>query len=1140
MSNLSRKVVAVGLSVATVAWFAGSVITASAATTAELQAQIAQLLAQISALQAQLGTGSTSSASYSFAKDLTLGSKGADVKGLQQFLNNNGYTVAATGAGSKGLETEYFGPATKAALAKFQAAKGISPAAGYFGPKTRQVVNATAGTGGTTTGGTTTGGTTTGGTVVAPASGLAVSVASNNPAAGALISSTNSAAARVPVLAFNLTAGTASGITVTNLKFHKTGVVADSAISGAYLVQNGKVLYQYTSVNSGVVEFAGIALNIAAGQTANLVLAIDPATNLSAGNTISFAMTAATDVTATDATSAAVTASGLFPLSGNVFTVTSVSNPQIASVTFASSSVGTTVYAGTNGVLVSQWTATVNNSPVNLTSVNFKVVGSATKTDLKNVKFLVNGTQAGTTLAALSADGSGYFDFTSSPVKLQTGSNNIQIYADVTGSPSFTFQFELLNSYDIYAVDTQYNVPVSVTVNGGSGVLVTINQGQITTSVNSNTPTGNIALGGSGTTLAKFDIYAAGEAVKVKFLDVVLTKTGGTHTWNNGGYDTDIQNLRLVDDQGNQVGTTISTVGTTGASTSGSCTLTSSTVVTCHFGTSGSPIVYIVPANTTRTISVRGDIQTGADFTTVAASLPGNSSNLQGLTSSQTSSSGSATGSSLTLSTTPLVVTKNGAFASQTYAKGAPATKIGSYVFTASSAEGVNISNFTVSTNASSSNFQNLKAMVGSTSVGTTLSTISSGNHTFAGNFSVPVGGTAVVDIYADILTTNTGDMGTFTSFVSCTGTGATTNTSVACSGTPTGQNITVSSGPTLTISNNNSGASRQVVLGSTGVSLAKILLTDTAGIEPIRLQELKFTMNTGSGVGAAFTNLQLYDASGVAISGAGPISMTSAAPSFVADFNFGNSAVMVVPQAGTLSVELRGSVAPFVVGGGSVENATTSIAISATSSVVAYGKSSNTSVVVTGAPSFATLTSLRSKLSLAGTSLGSDSACGSYAGGSLTARSRTTTDYVGCLKLSADASGQEVKVNTLALRFVGGALSTASAFNVSLIDPQTGAAYDGATNPQSCSPTGNSCSVSFAFTGTPISSASTKGVAIKVDSSAFYVSANLGQSVDVTMNAATDVNWGDGAVSGSTPNGLNLSSDVSVPLNLAHVTYTN
>jgi hypothetical protein len=77
---------------------------------------------------------------YAFTRNLTIGAKGDDVRQLQRFLNGAGFGVAASGAGSPGSESTTFGPATQRALARFQASKGIRPAAGYFGPATRAVV----------------------------------------------------------------------------------------------------------------------------------------------------------------------------------------------------------------------------------------------------------------------------------------------------------------------------------------------------------------------------------------------------------------------------------------------------------------------------------------------------------------------------------------------------------------------------------------------------------------------------------------------------------------------------------------------------------------------------------------------------------------------------------------------------------------------------------------------------------------------------------------------------------------------------------------------------------------------------------------------------------------------------------------
>src|SRR3989344_2807449 len=100
----------------------------------------AALQAQLSALQNQL-TG-LQGASTVFTRNLEVGGTGDEVLALQQFLNANGFAIAESGVGSPGNETNYFGGLTRAALAKFQAANGITPSVGYLGPKTRAAINA--------------------------------------------------------------------------------------------------------------------------------------------------------------------------------------------------------------------------------------------------------------------------------------------------------------------------------------------------------------------------------------------------------------------------------------------------------------------------------------------------------------------------------------------------------------------------------------------------------------------------------------------------------------------------------------------------------------------------------------------------------------------------------------------------------------------------------------------------------------------------------------------------------------------------------------------------------------------------------------------------------------------------------------
>jgi len=127
---------------------------AQAQTSEDLQQMINDLLAQVASLQTQIGGGDSMSAStvcpYTWTRDLNVGAQGADVMKLQQFLNASADTrVAASGAGSVGAETEFYGPATAAAVSKMQVtyrADILSPVnlvnpTGYFGPSSRAKAN---------------------------------------------------------------------------------------------------------------------------------------------------------------------------------------------------------------------------------------------------------------------------------------------------------------------------------------------------------------------------------------------------------------------------------------------------------------------------------------------------------------------------------------------------------------------------------------------------------------------------------------------------------------------------------------------------------------------------------------------------------------------------------------------------------------------------------------------------------------------------------------------------------------------------------------------------------------------------------------------------------------------------------------
>jgi len=128
--------------------------------TSSLLAQLLSLYQTLRALQQQLGLPltpipaylmnlststttaqaiSSSTTPYLFSRNLSLWSRGSDVQALQEFLIQQNAGPAAAQLKTHGATT-VFGPLTYNALREFQKHAGITPAAGYFGPKTRAYV----------------------------------------------------------------------------------------------------------------------------------------------------------------------------------------------------------------------------------------------------------------------------------------------------------------------------------------------------------------------------------------------------------------------------------------------------------------------------------------------------------------------------------------------------------------------------------------------------------------------------------------------------------------------------------------------------------------------------------------------------------------------------------------------------------------------------------------------------------------------------------------------------------------------------------------------------------------------------------------------------------------------------------------
>lgn len=749
---------------------------------------------------------STTDAAMTWSRSLKLGSRGADVKDLQVFLNMCADTkVSNSGAGSPGMETTYFGPATKAAVIKWQAARGVYPNSGLFGPLSRakaadlQMSSNVCG----------------GGVVVNPpvnqTGPVMASLSATTPAAGYIVN--NQASAGLLDVTF-----TGSGI-VNSVTLKRSGISDQNTLTNVYLYDgNSRLTDGYSFNSTGEIMMNNLNLMVSGSKT--ISVKADASATANNSSTIAVALTSF---------SAGATVNTV-NIQGNTMNLAAGGSLATVSLTSTNTVASATVNAGTSAYTFWSAPLQVNTRTLYLKSAAFRMIGSAPSDALSNIKLFVDGVDTGKLAMVSSIQGTNYaiFDFGSSPMALTTGGHTVAVRADIVKGSSRTVSFSLQQAADLMIMDPQVGVNVSVGITNmpSTAGTITIGSGSMTASVDPSFQSMiNVTGGASNVAIAKYKVRAYGEDVKVNSLQVLPVL--GTMTPAASG----LQNVTVYFN-GSQVGTQTAS-WTTGA-------------ITLNLGSQ-----MIIPAGVESFIEVRADIRTsgGTNYTagTVSANLVVGSSNAQGQSSYTTVGTPAVTGNTLSVQTGLLGLAANSGYASQNANPNTANVKVGSFVLqNQSSSESVRITNLavalTVGAGTSLTNFGALKTSENASPVQPQAT------NNFSVDFTIAPNATKTVDIFADS-GADSGATATLQSTITVSSIGVSSNVS-ATSAATAGQTITFRTGtiatPTLTTS---SSTTAQFVAAANGGSSdgSKAVYNFSSSNASSVITKLTFTATSGT-----------------------------------------------------------------------------------------------------------------------------------------------------------------------------------------------------------------------------------------------------------------------------------------------------
>lgn len=817
---------------------------AKAQSISDLQAQIQALLAQVAALQG--GSTTTGGACFTFTRNHQQGNSGGEVMEIQKFLNSHGAQVAASGAGSPGNETSYFGAMTKAAVAKWQAANGVSPAVGYWGPLTRAAANAKCGS-------------------PTPGPGPVVSGAVN---VGAATQPANSlapqGASRVPFTTFTLTNGSNAAVTINGVTVQRVGLGQDAVFSGIVLVDSNNVQVGTSkTLNSNHQATVGDTFTLGAGEMRTFTVAGNMAASLSAyaGQVVGISVvgvnTTATVSGSLPITGAQQTINATLAI-GSVSTTTSAFDPGVA----------TSKNIGDTGIRFSGVKFTAGSTEdIKLYSIRWRQVGSVSSADLANVVTVVEGT---TYPATVDSTGKYYTTVFPGGVLITKGNSiDVHVKGDVIGSnaSSRTVDFDLDKVTDVYFVGQLYGygiAPSGTYTPWYNGYVVTLSGASVTT-IGKDTAAANaaqnIAINIANQPLGGYVVDLKGEPISVQsHIFTIATTTASVGL---------LTNVSIVDENGAIVAGPVDATWSSGTSR-----LTFSDTITYPLGR--------------HTYSLRGKVPTGAGngATIAISSTP---------SSQWTSITGQTTGNSVTISnaafTMNTMTVKSGALAvaisatpaAQNVVAGAQGVEFARIQLNASnSGEDVRISSLALTENGSSNGTAGASSKLSSCQIYDGATALNGGSNvvnpsttattspvtatfTFDNSMTIAKGTVKELSVKCNLATTadasSTFQWGiTSTQIGALSITGVNSGSTITATGsTNNGQLMTVSSAGTVTASTDASSPSYVIAAAnSTGVTLGVFKLR--AANETVNLTRIGLMLtNTASSSASDLVSVSLW-----------------------------------------------------------------------------------------------------------------------------------------------------------------------------------------------------------------------------------------------------------------------------------------